>query len=94
MVTSSLQDHAAFIERYKFYLSTVTRPMATKFEKQVHPQDRKVDTLESNKVGISDVIPLKSREFEKMSNSFSARAMVTKFGQDDLEETQIKFRQT
>ena len=47
--------------------------MTTKFEKQVNPENREVDSLETNKVGISDAIPLKSRDFEKMSNSFLTR---------------------
>ena len=73
LVTSSLQDHVAFIEHYNLYISTVTKSMTTKFEKQVNPENREVDSLETNKVGISDAIPLKSRDFEKMSNSFSTR---------------------
>ena len=47
--------------------------MTTKFEKQVYPENREVDSPETNKVGTSDAIPLKSRDFEKMSNSFLAR---------------------
>lgn len=73
LVTSSLQDHVAFIEHYNLYISTVTKSMTTKFEKQVNPENREVDSLETNKVGISDAIPLKSRDFEKMSNSFLTR---------------------
>ena len=73
LVTSSLQDHVAFIEHYNLYISTVTKSMTTKFEKQVNPENREVDSLETNKVGISDTIPLKSRDFEKMSNSFLTR---------------------
>ena len=47
--------------------------MTAKFEKQVYPENREVDSRETNKAGTSDAIPLKSRDFEKMSNSFLAR---------------------